>query len=359
MPLTMIITNAGLDALVDAENGVTDPLVITEVGLSEQMVHAAPTLEALPGEFKRLSSVSGDSVAPNIIHLTAQDPDDDIYELRAIALYLDDGTLFAVYGQDDPIFTKVSIAAFLFALDLAFSGDIAGDITFGDASFLYPPATETVKGVAELATQPEVDAGEDAERIVVPKTLAGRLAPILQAIADEVAARIAGDTAESQARADGDDALQGAINALLGRTITGNGLASGGGNLSANRVINVPAANGAEIAAGTETAKAVTPAAIRNVPQTFGGSASVIGLGGAVTKMGVASVSSPGGASVTFPVAFPTACDRVLLVPMGDSDNSDESDERWWISAQTATGFTISTAGTGITINYGWVAFGH
>ena len=364
MPLTLIITNAGLDALVDAENSVTDPLVITEIGLSAQAVAPAPTLEVLPGEFKRIATVSGDAVAPNIIHLTAQDPGGDIYDLRSLALYCDDGTLFAVYGQEEPIFTKVSIATFLLALDLAFSGDIAGNITFGDASFLYPPATETVKGVAELATQPEVDAGVDDERIVTALKLAGRLAPLLQSIADEVAARIAGDgalqnniDAESLARGIADSALQTTLNGLLARTITGGGLATGGGTLAANRVITVTAASGAEIATGAETSKAVTPAAIAAVPQSHG--SHVIGLGGAIMKMGVVSVPSPTTTNVSFPLAFPNDCNRVLLVPLGDSDNSDESDERWWVSAQSSTGFTITTAGTGTTINYGWVAFGH
>ncbi|WP_372022001.1 hypothetical protein P7L70_02190 (plasmid) [Tistrella mobilis] len=49
--------------------------------------------------------------------------------------------------------------------------------------------------------------------------------------------------------------------ALASRSITGSGLASGGGDLSANRIINVPAATSAQAIAGTSTTVAMTPAA--------------------------------------------------------------------------------------------------
>lgn len=315
--LTMVVTDAGLDALVNAENGNTDPIVVSEVGLSSQEVAAAPTLEVLPGEFKRLNSVSGDSVAPNIIHMTAQDPGEDVYELRSIALYLSDGTMFAVYGQADPIFTKVSIATFLLALDVAFSADIAGSIQFGDATFLYPPATETVKGVAELATQEEVNAGTDDERIVTAMKLAALLAPLIKELADEAAARAAGDQAlqsevdaEEVARTTADGALQSVVNDLLARTITGSGLVSGGGNLHASRVLNVAAASAAEALGEAINNKALTPATFagfaRQVAQS--GYAVIPGTGGLIIQHGRFSAAGNSPTSVTWPTAFPSAC---------------------------------------------------
>lgn len=55
--------------------------------------------------------------------------------------------------------------------------------------------------------------------------------------------------------------LQAQITALLGRTISGGGLVTGGGNLSADRTLTVTAATSAEAITGTETGKAMTPAA--------------------------------------------------------------------------------------------------
>ena len=410
--LALVITEAGLDALVDAQAGNTANIQIMQLGLTEQSFVAAPTLDALPGEFKRIATVSGTSPAEWIIHMTAQDSSGDTYDLRGFGLFLDDGTLFASYSQADPIFCKVSIASFLFSVDVAFGDNAGASIDFGDVSFLYPPATETVKGVAEIATQEEVDAGTDNERIVTPLTLAavvaaivggftsateaaegvielatqaetdagaddlraitplklaGRLATIIQSIDAESLARQQADSAldddiddETAARVAADNNLQGLITALTARTITGAGLVTGGGSLAANRVLQVLAASGAEIASGLLATKAVTPQAIAQVPQTFGAASSVIGLGGFIVKTGRVNVSWTAGANVTFPVAFPTACLRVLVTPEGNPNGGDEDDEPWWVDPGfSRTGFTIATAETGLTVPFAWTAFGH
>ncbi len=145
-PIDLVITNAGLDALVDAQNGNTDAIEVVEVGLTETAFDPAPTLTALPGETKRLASVTGQSVAPDIIHMVALDATTEAYELRGIGLYLSDGTLFATYGQADPIFVKVTIADFLLALDVRFSGDIAEDIVFGDSTLSLPAGHRNREG---------------------------------------------------------------------------------------------------------------------------------------------------------------------------------------------------------------------
>lgn len=384
--LMLTITQAGLDALVDAQNGETEAIVITELGLSDQVVTVSPTLEELPGEFKRLDTISGESASETVIHLNVTDAEDDVYDVRSIGLFLADGTLFAVHSGAGLIFRKVDVATFLFSVDVAFSEAVADVIEFGDANFLYPPATETKKGVAEIATQEETDAGEDDERIVSPKKLKALLDAIVGTInsaidtltgrtitggglatgggnlaADRVITVTAASATEADAGSINTKALTPAslVNILASLaakassaiTITGGGLATGGGNLTANRTLTVTAASGAEVAAGSEAGKAVTPAAIGTMPQTWN---SVLGLGGALTKMGSASAGG-----VTFPVAFPNSCDRVLLTPLGNIEDNDEDDESWWVSAMSASGFTISTAGDVNPISFGWVAFGH
>ena len=327
LPLSLTLTQAGLDALVDAQNGVTAAIVITELGLSEQQVAVAPTLDALPGEFKRLDSFAGISASETIIHMTAQDASQDIYDLRSIGLFLDDGTLFAAYSQADPIFRKVDIATFLVSFDVLFSESITGDIEFGDAAFLYPPATEQTKGVAEIATQGETDAGEDDSRIVSPAKLAARLAPVLQAIADEEAAR----ADEDAALQDQDDALHALIVALRAITITGGGLVTGGGNLIANRVLQVTAASAAQVRAGTSNATAITPAALGPMTKSLGlsGYATVPGADPANTLLiqwGRATATANGTTSVTFPIAF---TDAYSVVADGTSDTNNNAQDNY------------------------------
>ena len=103
------------------------------------------------------------------------DSSDDTYTARGFALYLSDGTLFAVYGQADPFLGKYSASHFLTAIDLKFTAGEAALIEFGDANFLNPPATETEKGVAYLASIAEALAGAVADKIITPAALAAVL----------------------------------------------------------------------------------------------------------------------------------------------------------------------------------------
>ena len=58
------------------------------------------------------------------------------------------------------------------------------DITWSTFSTSAPPASETTAGIAEIATQPEVDGGTDGQRIVTPLTLAGWSGRKLKGVAD-------------------------------------------------------------------------------------------------------------------------------------------------------------------------------
>lgn len=323
-PIDLIITNAGLDALVDAQNGDTDAIKVIEVGLTEAAFDPAPTLTALPGEFKRLASFAGQSTGPNTIHMTALDAGATTYDLRGIGLFLEDGTLFASFAQADPIFSKVSIASFLLAFDVRFSGQVGEGITFGDAMFLYPPATQTVKGVAEIATQEETDAAVDDERIVTPR----KLGVFVNTIAG---------------------ALQAAINTLTGRTITGTGLATGGGSLAANRTINVAAASSAEALAEAPATKAITPASLAGFARQVGqsGYATIPGTGGMIIQHGRFTAAANGPTSVTWPIAFPTAC-YAAVCNGGKSDAAIQDNYVTFlaesISATGATAYNNQTA---------------
>lgn len=93
----------------------------------------------------------------------------------------------------------------------------------------------------------------------------------LQAAIDDLVGAAPGqlDTLNELAAALGDDAnFAATVTAALGgkvpttRTISAGGLATGGGDLSANRTITVPKASAADVAAATDDTKALTPLSI-------------------------------------------------------------------------------------------------
>ncbi|MEG3089765.1 hypothetical protein [Sphingomonas sp. PB4P5] len=169
--LSMVLTNAGRAAMVNAITGGTNAVRIVSAGLSASVITAAPTLTALPGEFKRVASVAGKASDNRTVHLVIRDSSADAYTTRAIGLYLEDGTLFAVYAQPTAILGKAEVSTFLLVADLRFLAGEAALVQFGDTNFLNPPASETEMGVAYLSTLAEALAGLVADKTITPAVL--------------------------------------------------------------------------------------------------------------------------------------------------------------------------------------------
>ncbi|WP_230959302.1 phage tail protein [Burkholderia cepacia] len=174
------ITDAGRAALVAPGNTGTTARQVTQIGLATAPFAYKPDMAALPSELKRITTFGGDTVAKDTIHIVIQDDSVDQYKLYGFGLYLDNGVLFGVYVQNDPILEKAPASMLLLAADTVFASIDVSKLVFGSTSFLNPPATTERKGVVELATQAEVDDGSDDTRAVTPKTAASRYAPLVR-----------------------------------------------------------------------------------------------------------------------------------------------------------------------------------
>lgn len=179
--VNFILTAAGAAALVNAANTGTDPVIISHCGVSAAAVVPSADATVLTGEIKRISTLSGGIVSPDTIHVIVRDESTASYSLRSLALYTDDGTLFAIYGQSGVIMQKSVGAMLLLTIDAKFVDVDASLISFGDTNFLNPPATEMVQGVIEIATQAEATAGADDLRALTAKKAKAALLPWLLA----------------------------------------------------------------------------------------------------------------------------------------------------------------------------------
>lgn len=175
--LNFVITDAGLQAAINADaTGLQ--LTLTEVGYGTGIWSPDKTASALQSEFKRLPAGGGENPAPMYVHVAVSDQSSDNYQATEVGIYAGD-TLFAVWSKDlqpdmsGPVKIGSGYSAFVF--DLLLENVPPDSVTVGDANFRMPMATETVHGVAEIATQSEVDAGSDHARMVTPKTLLQRM----------------------------------------------------------------------------------------------------------------------------------------------------------------------------------------
>ncbi len=318
--LPLLITNLGWEKFLEAQLEPEIDLNVAEIGITASTFVMAPTLTAIPAEVKRIDNLSGMVAGADTIHLTCTDASSDSYTVRGFGLFLADGTLFAVYGQNDPIVQKSAKATMLLSLDILMLPQLVSEITFGDSSFNYPPASETVKGVAEIATQEETDAGVDDTRFITPLKLAARLAALL-----------AGVTTSLAAKAD------------KVRTILGGGLVTGGGDLSANRTLTVTAANTAELLAGTEAGKALTPAAFATAARSLAQNGWARLYDGTMFQWGRFTAASNTNTAVSFPTSFPNACFAVTGGG-GQSASIDNNSVEVLTSTITTAGFSVNNS---------------
>ena len=323
--ITLTFTQAGLARFTAAQLGTAGThLAIASIGLTDATFVPAPTLTALPGEFRRVASVSGAIVGTNIVHLVLRDDAALSYSARGFGLYLDDGTLFAFYGQADRLFEKSIQSSLMAAIDITFPLSGVDHLTFGDANWLNPPATEITAGVARIGTFDEVEAGAAPDRIVTPYTLARRLSEVISALMAAIAHTVADYIPLAQ-----------------------RGVAGGVAQLDGNTCVpaaQLSRASAAEVDARADAGKLVTPAAL-------GGSSflRIVDSGsndrgqwratsdGLLEPWGEISMSVAGDepvVTVNLPTTFADAVFRVSLTPVLNAASPEKDD---WVQLIRST----------------------
>ncbi len=173
------LTKAGIASLIGPGNVGTVERVVVSIGIATAPFEHNDDLVTLPHErSKRITAIAGKNIAPDTIHVTMRDDSTDQYTMYGFGFYLDNGALLGTYSQPTPIVEKSSLSWMVTSADIQFTKIDAALLVFGDATFVNPPATETVLGVVELATQAETDAGTDDSRALTPLKAARRYAAL-------------------------------------------------------------------------------------------------------------------------------------------------------------------------------------
>lgn len=172
----IVITDAGLAEVINAESSGTAPVVLSHIAVGSGQYTATADMTKLKAEFKRFDAVTGGAVDDHVIHLTINDTSSDAYTVYEIGVFTAKGTLFAVYSQKTPITQKAAGAQSLLAIDIVLTNMNAESVSVGDMTFVLPPATTEIQGLVELADDEEVKAGTDTSRAVTPAGVQLRMA---------------------------------------------------------------------------------------------------------------------------------------------------------------------------------------
>ena len=174
--ISMVITNAGFDAIKNAQADGFRAVRLSQLGLGRGRYVADAERTALEDEIKRINTISGGVTGTNILHVSAIDSSADEYAAHELGLYTDTGVLFAVYSQSLPLISKVADSSSMFAMDIVLTNINPESVEIGDTNFAMAPAEHNRAGVVELATKDEVFQAEDDTSAVTPAALLGAFA---------------------------------------------------------------------------------------------------------------------------------------------------------------------------------------
>ncbi len=171
MPISPIITTAGLTAVLNATNDGLSAR-ITHVALGDAAWTPDNSATALQNERRRVTVSNGERIQPTQIHITAVENGSTEYWIRELGFYLDDGTLLAIWSDpEQPLAFKAAGVDILLAFDLVLSAlpDDSVEVV-GTGGVNLPPATSTVVGVLRFATDSEATGAERRDVSMSPVT---------------------------------------------------------------------------------------------------------------------------------------------------------------------------------------------
>lgn len=136
----------------------------------------------------------------------------------------------------------------------------------------------------------------------------------------------------------------GSGNVPTTRQINVAGLATGGGTLAADRTITVPKASAAEVTAGTDDTKAITPLALQGGigARLLAGNGYATLLGGVIVQWGTRTIVGNGSTGITLPTTFPNQCVHAEF--NGGSAAVDAQDNGPYISGKSVSALTVFNA---------------
>ena len=117
MAIKVILTDAGIQALINKQKDGTNALVLSSVQFGTGKYTASEDQTALREPFKTLNTIKGGNIGDNLIHVGIRDTDYEKYEVYEIGVFTADGILFAVYAQDTPIMQKAAPTHALFTFE--------------------------------------------------------------------------------------------------------------------------------------------------------------------------------------------------------------------------------------------------
>ena len=283
----ILITEAGLNEIINAEQNGTAPVVLTHVGFGTGQYDPTGDMTALVAEFKRLESIAGGDIGDNRLHITASDASSDAYTVYEVGIFTNSGTLFAVCSRTVPILQKASVSEAFLAIDIELTNINPDSITIGNTDFQLNGATETKRGIVELANEVEVQEGRDGSRVVTPKGLktltatADRRGLVELATVEEVAAGTDTERAVTPATLDKRVAKEGKTGLIelatekeviagtdATKAVTSKTLAAVTANESRRGLIEI--ATSAEVLLGTDNTRAITAAGLKAKFSAYG-----------------------------------------------------------------------------------------
>jgi hypothetical protein len=156
MSLPIILTDAGRAAIASGQ-----PLIVDAVIFGSGAYTPLPNQTVMQSPIKTITTVSGTPTSPDTISVTIKDTSIDAYTVNEIGLRLSTGVLFAVMSQPGGgLLIKTSLSWLMATFDAQFVGLDVSHVSFGDASFAYPKATEA-----------QVKIGQSAKELVGPESM--------------------------------------------------------------------------------------------------------------------------------------------------------------------------------------------